>query len=107
MSSSTLNQGLPPGLLSALLPGPVTVILTRRADAALAAALSPRGTVGIRVPGADPNRITRREDFSFVREVARGLGGAVALTSANLSNRHISPCPARPSLAGGRQHPAP
>lgn len=84
------SEGLPPGLLSALLPGPVTVILTRRADAALAAALSPRGTVGIRVPGADPNRITRREDFSFVREVARGLGGAVALTSANLSNRTSS-----------------
>jgi tRNA threonylcarbamoyl adenosine modification protein (Sua5/YciO/YrdC/YwlC family) len=98
-------EGLPAGLLEALLPGPVTVILARRADAPLAPALAPRGTVGIRVPGADPNRLTRTPAFSFVRALARALGRPVALTSANLSNRW-APRPARPRPAPPRP-PAP
>lgn len=64
---------LPPGLLDALLPGPLTVLL-RRGDA-LSAALNPGvESVGVRVP-----------DAAFVRDVCRAHGSAVALTSANVS----------------------
>ena len=38
---------LPDGLLGALLPGPVTLVLSRRADAPLSAALNP----GVRTIG--------------------------------------------------------
>mmetsp|Transcript_9356 Transcript_9356/g.28148 ORF Transcript_9356/g.28148 Transcript_9356/m.28148 type:complete len:1012 (-) Transcript_9356:263-3298(-) len=66
---------LPAGLLRALLPGPVTVVLKRRPDAPLAAQLNPGvGTLGIRIP-----------NHGFVRDLCRGVGGALALTSANPS----------------------
>ena len=80
-------------LLSAALAGPVTVVLDRvpgalsaelnpgverigasfRACAALACMLS-RARAGIRVP-----------DSAFIRSIARTFGGALALTSANVS----------------------
>ena len=66
---------LPAGLLDALLPGAVTVLLTRRPDAPLSAALNPGvATVGVRVPAAP-----------WIRSLARAHGGAIALTSANES----------------------
>ena len=71
---------LPEGLLAALLPGPFTVILRQRADAAAApvapeinAAMAVK-TVGLRVP-----------DCAFIRAVCRAAGTALALTSANRS----------------------
>lgn len=68
---------LPEGLLAALLPGPFTVILRQRADAAVApevnAAMAVK-TVGLRVP-----------DCAFIRAVCRAAGRALALTSANRS----------------------
>ena len=68
-------SGLPAGLLDALLPGAVTVLLTRRSDAPLCAALNPGvATVGVRVPAAP-----------WIRALARAHGGAIALTSANES----------------------
>lgn len=71
---------LPPGLVEAVLPGPVTLLLERRADAPLAPGLNP-GTkgLGVRIP-----------DSAFVRAVARQLGGALALTSANVSGQTSS-----------------
>ncbi|KAK9846341.1 hypothetical protein WJX81_001906 [Elliptochloris bilobata] len=66
---------LPQGLLAALLPGPVTLLLSRRADAPLCAELNPGvATIGVRVP-----------DSAFLAEVCRRHGGALALTSANPS----------------------
>jgi 2',5'-phosphodiesterase len=66
---------LPPGLLEALLPGPVTLLLARRPGAPLAAALNPgAAAIGLRVP-----------DSPFIRAVCRAHGGALALTSANVS----------------------
>jgi tRNA A37 threonylcarbamoyladenosine synthetase subunit TsaC/SUA5/YrdC len=104
-------DGLPPGLLAALLPGPVTVLLPLAPGAPLApgllgefphcdsmaveekgpdgggggafsetegteaaAARASVGVVGVRVPRCE-----------FVRAVARALGGALALSSANVS----------------------
>jgi len=112
------TDGLPPGLLAALLPGPVTLLLPVADGAPLAAniqgdddaqgadggssissmevdespsaaasgawsdtestskaaARAAAGVIGIRVPQNE-----------FVRRVVRGLGGAVALSSANVS----------------------
>eukprot|EP00892_Ulva_mutabilis_P008163 jgi/Ulvmu1/5719/UM024_0071.1 len=69
--------GVPVGLLGALLPGPVTVVLPRRADAPLSERLNPgRAGVAVRVP-----------DSGFVRDVVRGVGGPVVLTSANRSGQ--------------------
>jgi 2',5'-phosphodiesterase len=66
---------LPPGLVPALLPGPVTLVLRRLPTAPLCADLNPGvATIGVRVP-ASP----------FVRAVAAAHGGPLALTSANLS----------------------
>lgn len=67
-------QQLPPNLLQALLPGPVTLIL-HCVNKALDKSLSLRGKVGIRIPG-----------YPFIRHLACGLGKPLALTSANLSN---------------------
>lgn len=66
---------LPAKLLDALLPGAVTAVLPRRPQAPLAQELN-RGSkaLGVRVP-----------DSAFVRALARQLGGALALTSANRS----------------------
>jgi 2',5'-phosphodiesterase len=68
-------QHLPPGLVEELLPGPVTLLLTRRADAPLAAELNPGvGAIGVRIP-----------DSPFIRAICRQHRGALALTSANIS----------------------
>jgi tRNA threonylcarbamoyl adenosine modification protein (Sua5/YciO/YrdC/YwlC family) len=90
-----VTEQLPPGLLRALLPGPVTVLLPLRPDADLAqgvlqpdassshsdAAAAAMHVVGVRVV---PNE--------FVRGVCRQLGGGIALTSANLSGGESSVC---------------
>ena len=66
---------LPDGLLAALLPGPVTVVLALRGGAPVAANLNPgMDTVAVRVP-----------DAGFVREVGTASGPALVLTSANRS----------------------
>jgi tRNA threonylcarbamoyl adenosine modification protein (Sua5/YciO/YrdC/YwlC family) len=90
-----VTEQLPAGLLRALLPGPVTVLLPLRPDAALAsgvlqpdasnssdtAAAAAAAVIGVRVV---PNE--------FVRGVCRQLGGGIALTSANLSGGESSLC---------------
>uniref|UniRef100_A0A8C6X2U4 Threonylcarbamoyl-AMP synthase n=1 Tax=Naja naja TaxID=35670 RepID=A0A8C6X2U4_NAJNA len=69
---------VPEELLRDLLPGPVTLVLPR--SDALNADLNPfTPLVGVRVP-----------DHHFVRELARACGGALALTSANVSERASS-----------------
>ena len=68
-------EKLPEGLLHALLPGPVTVVLTRRPDAPLSCCLNPGITgVAIRVP-----------DQGFIQQVVGKVGAPVVLTSANRS----------------------
>ena len=89
-------SGLPRGLLEAMLPGPVTLLLKRRKEegegeekggeeqktrlsppSRLCAALNPgTPTVGVRVP-----------DSQFIRSLAKAHGGPIALTSANESGR--------------------
>ncbi|KAK9821281.1 hypothetical protein WJX74_008549 [Apatococcus lobatus] len=75
---------LPDGLLEAVLPGPVTLILPRHPHTRLSPLLNPGlPSLGIRVPDSD-----------FIREICRhhqsaGLG-ALALTSANLSGGQSS-----------------
>ncbi|KAM7258373.1 hypothetical protein ACFE04_014114 [Oxalis oulophora] len=77
-----VTDHLPPGLLDSLLPGPVTVILNRGQSSILEKSLNPGlESVGIRVP-----------DNDFIRITARGLGSALALTSANLSGKPSSVC---------------
>eukprot|EP00897_Mesotaenium_endlicherianum_P005831 jgi/Mesen1/5276/ME000263S04373 len=69
------TEHLPSGLLDSLLPGPVTLVLPRGEDSLLHPTLNPGLLgIGVRVP-----------DHEFVRQVARSLGGALALTSANKS----------------------
>uniref|UniRef100_A0A2P2JLK3 Threonylcarbamoyl-AMP synthase n=1 Tax=Rhizophora mucronata TaxID=61149 RepID=A0A2P2JLK3_RHIMU len=73
---------LPHGLLDSLLPGPVTVVLRRGDSSELEKSLNPGlESIGIRVP-----------DCNFIRVIARGLGRAMALTSANLSGQPSSVC---------------
>lgn len=70
-------EHLPQGLLHALLPGPVTVLLPRLEgkSAELASTLNPGvSTIGVRVPHDD-----------FIRVVLAELKAPVALTSANAS----------------------
>ena len=68
-------QNLPEGLLHALLPGPVTVVLARRPDAPLSRFLNPGLTgVAIRVPA-----------HGFIQRVVSEVGSPVVLTSANKS----------------------
>ena len=65
---------LPPSLLSALLPGAVTVVLRRRP--CLNPELNPDADlVGVRVP-----------NHSLSRNLALAAGEALALTSANISS---------------------
>lgn len=69
---------LPDGLLKALLPGPVTVILER--SPLLNTELNPNcSKVGVRVP-----------NHPFVRKIAQSVSSPLALTSANLSNEPSS-----------------
>lgn len=68
-------ENLPEGLLHALLPGPVTVVLTRPSDAPLSHFLNPGLTgVAIRVPA-----------HGFIQQVVHVVGSPVVLTSANRS----------------------
>ncbi|KAG0467019.1 hypothetical protein HPP92_018599 [Vanilla planifolia] len=76
-------DGLPDGLLDSLLPGPVTVVLTRGDSSILDKTLNPGlKSIGVRVP-----------DYDFIRAVARGSGSALALTSANFSGQPSSISP--------------
>ncbi|KAK2380308.1 DHBP synthase RibB alpha/beta domain-containing protein [Trifolium repens] len=77
-----VTDHLPHGLLDALLPGPVTVVLRRGESSALERSLNPEfDSIGVRVP-----------DCNFIRLIARGSGTALALTSANLSGQPSSVC---------------
>ncbi|XP_044764943.1 yrdC domain-containing protein, mitochondrial [Coccinella septempunctata] len=69
---------LPCGLLQALLPGPVTLIL-QTVNKYLDKSLVCCGKVGIRIP-----------NYDFIKSVANGLGKPLALTSANLSSQPSS-----------------
>lgn len=64
---------LPVGLLYALLPGPVTIILQCINN--LSTLISLSGKIGIRIPNHD-----------FIRNVCDSLGDPIALTSANISS---------------------
>lgn len=69
---------LPPGLLDALLPGPVTIVLKRSKE--LNNSLNPGNPrIGIRVP-----------NDLFIRSVACEFGKPIALTSANTSSQPSS-----------------
>ncbi|CAN1182313.1 Threonylcarbamoyl-AMP synthase [Linum perenne] len=77
-----VTDHLPSGLLDSLLPGPVTLILSRGASSVLEKSLNPGlDSIGVRVP-----------DYNFIRAIACGLGRAIALTSANLSGQPSSVC---------------
>lgn len=65
---------LPEGILAALLPGPVTLIL--KCANKLDKSVSSYGKVGIRIP-----------DYSFIRVIAKKLKCPLALTSANISSQ--------------------
>ena len=74
-------DGLPPGLVDTLLPGPVTVVLERTSD--LNPTLnSDTPKVGIRIPNSE-----------FVLHLCKRLGIPLALTSANASNEPSSLAP--------------
>ncbi|PWA61406.1 DHBP synthase RibB-like alpha/beta domain-containing protein [Artemisia annua] len=75
-----VTDHLPFGLLESLLPGPVTVVLTRGESSILEKSVNAGlDSVGVRVPDSD-----------FIRKIARGSGSALALTSANLSGQPSS-----------------
>lgn len=75
-----VTNHLPIGLLDCLLPGPVTVVLTRGESSILEKSLNPGlDSIGVRVPDSD-----------FIRMIARDSGSALALTSANLSGQPSS-----------------
>ncbi|XP_076913485.1 uncharacterized protein LOC143572137 [Bidens hawaiensis] len=75
-----VTDHMPLGLLEGLLPGPVTVVLTRGELSILEKSLNPGlDSIGVRVP-----------DSEFIRMIARGSGSALALTSANLSGQPSS-----------------
>lgn len=77
-----MTDHLPNGLLESLLPGPVTVVLARGELSILEKSLNPRlDSIGVRVPDSD-----------FIRNISRGSGSALALTSANLSGKPSSVC---------------
>nr|XP_004295027.2 PREDICTED: yrdC domain-containing protein, mitochondrial isoform X1 [Fragaria vesca subsp. vesca] len=75
-----VTDHLPHGLLESLLPGPVTLVLRRGESSMLEKSLNPGlESIGVRVP-----------DCNFIRGIARELGSALALTSANLSGQPSS-----------------
>ncbi|KAF5206691.1 Yrdc domain-containing protein [Thalictrum thalictroides] len=77
-----VTDHLPHGLLDNLLPGPVTVVLSRDESSLLEKTLNPGlDSIGVRVP-----------DSNFIRIIARGSNSALALTSANLSGQPSSVC---------------
>lgn len=66
---------LPSGLLDSLLPGSITIILSRKNSELLSTALNPGlSTIGVRVPDCD-----------FLRILCSKFGHPIALTSANSS----------------------
>lgn len=65
---------LPDGILTALLPGPVTLVL--KCANKLDKSVSSYGKVGIRIP-----------NYSFIRVIAKKLKCPLALTSANISSQ--------------------
>jgi len=69
-------QHLPDGLLRALLPGPVTIVLDRRIDAeGISSCLNPStSALAVRIP-----------DLSLLRAICRQVQLPIALTSANIS----------------------
>ncbi|KAL8153163.1 hypothetical protein V2J09_010923 [Rumex salicifolius] len=77
-----VTDHLPEGLLHDLLPGPVTVVLTRGEHSILEKSLNPgHESIGVRVP-----------DNDFIRLICQGSGSALALTSANFSGQPSSIC---------------
>lgn len=75
------TDSLPDGLLSSLLPGPVTVVLERTSNLNLE--LNPSfQKVGIRIP-----------DHPFIRQITQKINSPIALTSANFSNEPSSLSP--------------
>jgi tRNA threonylcarbamoyl adenosine modification protein (Sua5/YciO/YrdC/YwlC family) len=79
-----VTENVPDGLLAALLPGPVTVVLARRAGAPLSPQLNPGlPGVAIRVP-----------DHGFIQQVVSGLRAPIVLTSANRSGAPSTVAPA-------------
>ena len=79
VSSYSETSHLPSGLLGELLPGAVTLLLPRGESTLLSPSLNPGvASIGIRIP-----------DSEFIRGVSRSFGGALALTSANISS-HLS-----------------
>lgn len=77
-----VTSHLPDGLLSSLLPGPVTLVLDRGKESILEKSLNPGvNTIGIRIPECD-----------FIQMVARNFGSALALTSANQSGQPSTVC---------------
>lgn len=71
----SVTKYLPEGLLKELFPGPVTAVLLRGDHSLLSESLNPGlGSIGIRIP-----------DSAFIVQVAEAFGGALALTSANVS----------------------
>jgi tRNA threonylcarbamoyl adenosine modification protein (Sua5/YciO/YrdC/YwlC family) len=92
-----VTEQLPQGLLRALLPGPVTVLLPLRPDADLAqGVLQPNNSSSssntAAAAAAGPVVGVRVVPNEFVRGVCRQLGGGIALTSANLSGAESSLC---------------
>lgn len=78
-----ITENLPKGLLEQLIPGAVTVLLTRKA--CVNEDLNPGiNEIGIRVPGGQKR--------TFIRQVAAELGKPLALTSANSSNEPSCLC---------------
>eukprot|EP00775_Hariotina_reticulata_P000105 gene105-270_t len=94
------TEQLPEGLLRALLPGPVTVLLPMKADADLAAGVVPghmsgngnAGSTGSTALPSKPVLGVRVVPNEFVRAVCRQLGQGIALTSANPSGAESSLC---------------
>jgi tRNA threonylcarbamoyl adenosine modification protein (Sua5/YciO/YrdC/YwlC family) len=87
-----VTEQLPQGLLRALLPGPVTVLLPLRSDAALAqGVLQPDSSSSdTAAAAAAPVVAVRVVPNEFVWGVCRQLGSGIALTSANLSGGESS-----------------
>ncbi|VFQ81485.1 unnamed protein product [Cuscuta campestris] len=75
-----VTDHLPRGLLHSLLPGPVTLVLSRGESSILDKSLNPGlESIGVRVP-----------DNTFIRALSGCSGSALALTSANLSGQPSS-----------------
>ncbi|KAI5060062.1 hypothetical protein GOP47_0024482 [Adiantum capillus-veneris] len=73
----SVTNCLPDGLLKDLFPGPVTAVLLRGDQSLLSKRLNPGiCSIGIRIPKS-----------AFIMQLAEAFGGALALTSANVSGK--------------------